>query len=398
MSRGSRGRRWLLSSCGAEGEAQEFLSVARDLERQGEPRLAATAYDRAYALASEDTAIAAERGALLDRLAVIEHGLTFRYVPAGSFLMGDAHGEPDERPIHIVELGDYWLSETPISWAAYCDLLGWEPPPLGYPKQAPQQEPATPPPRSEVSKRSGTSQQKSYSASDITFKLPNREFRLNLMNRIRLQYCEDGTLRAYDWHAHVPNHNWGLFGRPEREDPDRPWGYTLKPMVAIGWPEAEELGVQLSTASVAYGLPTEAEWEKAARGGLIDRRYPWGDGPPTPDRCDCDRFEQFSILPMRRFPPNGYGLYAMSGSVWEWTRDWYDGASYADSPPANPSGPDTGSEKVMRGGSWADCPEVLRVSFRASYPADTQIDQPRGMSGTPNIGFRLCRSERRMPS
>ena len=395
-------RRWLLSSFGAEGDAAEYLALARELAGQDNPRLAATAYERAYGLAPDDQTIATERGTLLDRLAIVEHGLTFRYVPAGSFMMGYDGGDPDERPVHVVELGDYWLSDTPVSWASYCDLMGWEPAPLGYPKEEMEREAA------ERQKR--REQKQPFDPKTIKFEPPSRMFSLNLVNRIRLQYCEDGTLRARDWHARMPEHGWGewtrggkvvspreIFGEPEREDPTAPWGYSLKPMIAVGWPEAEELGTRLATERIAYRLPTEAEWEKAARGGLVDRRYPWGDASPTPERCDFERFERFSIQPMRRFAPNGYGLYAMSGGVWEWTRDWYDAAYYANSVPVNPTGPETGTEKVIRGGSWADCGEVLRVSFRASRPAATSIDERDGMSGTPTIGFRLCRAEHRLP-
>ncbi len=355
------GRRWLLSSFGMEGDAQDYLAHARELEERGEQRLAATAYDRAYGLAPDDQTISAERASLLDRLAVVEHGLTFRYIPAGSFLMGSGSGDPDERPVHIVELGDYWLSDTPISWALFCDLMGLEPAPGWW----------------------------------------SGDWRFVDGYEIRLQYCEDGTLRAHDWHWHTPTKKTGtLIGgwhhQPERTNPDQPWTYNLKPMIAVGWPLAEELATRLSTEHTTYRLPTEAEWEKAARGGLIDSRYPWGNEPPTPDRCDYDRFEQLSIQHMRHFPPNGYGLYSMSGGVWEWTRDWYDNTYYVSSPPVNPTGPGTGTDKVIRGGSWADCAEVLRVTFRASYPAATSFNERYSINRTPNIGFRLCRIEHRM--
>ena len=382
-------RRALLSSFGMEGDAGHYAALARELVARGNLRLAATAYDRAYGLAPTDAAVAAERAALLDALAVTEHGITFRYIPAGSFLMGDAAGEPDERPVHVVELGDYWLAETPISWAAYCDLMGWEPAPVGAPKAA--SESATP---------------------ETPGHFDRAAFTLNAANRLRLQYCEDETTRAIDWHAHDPGQIWlrggkptpvsAIFGSPDRADPNAPWGYSRKPMIAVAWQEAEELAERLSTVDVAFRLPTEAEWEKAARGGLIGRRYPWGDEAPTPDRADFDRFERFAIQPSRRFAPNGYGLYAMSGGVWEWTRDWYDAAYYGESGPVNPTGPaqepqpydGRAAEKTIRGGSWADCGEVLRVAYRASLSSSSWRERRGGAHFTPTVGFRLCRVER----
>src|SRR5204862_2316368 len=128
-------------------------------------------------------------------------------------------------------------------------------------------------------------------------------------------------------HAHLPEQpaeNRSAFGTPPRDDPAAPWGYDTKPMIAVAWEQAVDLGDRLSAGSVRYGLPTEAQWEKAARGGLIGARHAWGNEPPTRDRCDFDRFHELSVLPMTTFPPNGYGLYAVNGGVWEWTRDWYD--------------------------------------------------------------------------
>ncbi|WP_119729258.1 SUMF1/EgtB/PvdO family nonheme iron enzyme [Thermomonospora amylolytica] len=346
------------------GDPRELLALARELEAAGDRHRAATAYDRAHGLDPADPEIAEARAALLDSLAVVEHGITFRYVPGGTFLMGSETGEPDERPVHPVRLPHYWLSEAPISWAAYCALMDCEPPPDGSPRGG------------------------------------DDDFGFFLENKIRLQYCEDATTRAVDWHAHAAPHKWysgdreidsrDIFGTPPREDPERPWRYDTKPMVSVSWEQAAEMGRRLTTGRAVYRLPTEAEWERAARGGLIGRRYPWGDEPPTPERCDFDRFDEFSVLPSRRLPPNGYGLYAMSGSVWEWTADWYDARYYAHSPEADPTGPAEGQEKVLRGGSWADCADVVTVSFRMSCAVG---DHGNYMS--PTIGFRLCRREPR---
>ena len=340
-------------------------SLAQDLEAKGELQSAATAYDCAYGLQPGNAEIAEARRRLLDRLAVTEHGINFRYIPAGSFLMGSTKGDPDEAPVHHVKLAEYWLAETPISWSTYCELMNWEPPPKSAPREFEPVPPDEPPP--------------------VLY--------LHGENQIRLQYCEDDTLRALDWHAHVPGDEpiKKYFGDPPRSDAASAWTYERKPMVSVSWQAAVELGDRISNAEVVYRLPTEAEWEKAARGGLIDSVYPWGNEPPTPQRCDFDRMDELSILPVREFAPNGYGLYAMSGCVWEWTGDWYDAGYYGESPAHNPVGPATGEQKVLRGGSWTDCAETVTVSFRMSRMSMSWKERTWSQHNSPNIGFRLCR-------
>ncbi len=356
---------WLYDLEPGQGDAATLGVLAKRLQAEGAIEAAATAADRAYGLSPDDPALAAHRAGLLDMLAVQQHGLTFRYIPGGCYLMGSAHGDPDERPEHVVRLRPFRLSETAVSWSAFCLLSGWSPPPDGWP-------PEQGPPRSGGFDRAA--------------------FHLSEANKIRLQYCEDGTTQATDWHAHTGRAP-GLFGVPRREDPRRPERYDRKPMVAVSWQEAEVLTQRLSGSGVRYRLPTEAEWEAAARGGFIGQRYPWGDAPPTAGLCDFGRFDDFSIRPMRRLPCNGYGLYGMSGGVWEWTADWYDALYYQDSPRDDPRGPDEGRERVLRGGSWADCAEVVTVSFRMSRESTPWWTGQWGKNEAPNIGFRLCRAE-----
>ena len=125
-------------------------------------------------------------------------------------------------------------------------------------------------------------------------------------------------------------------------------------------------------------LPTEAEWEYAARGGKEALSYPNGD------KIDAKQ-ARFNVStgpgPVAKFDPNGFGLYDMAGSVSEWTNDWFDGAYYAHSPSKDPQGPATGDYKVIRGGAWSDPPKRVTVFFR---------NWVRPNQTTPNIGFRCA--------
>lgn len=133
-------------------------------------------------------------------------------------------------------------------------------------------------------------------------------------------------------------------------------GYEEHPVIEVSWYGA-------NTYAEYYGkrLPTEAEWEKAARGGLVGKRYPWGDSiDSTKANYDADGTRDWTttadmlkyLEPVGSFAPNGYGLYDMAGNVEEWCADWYDEDYYPDSPRNNPKGPNSGSERVLRGGCW----------------------------------------------
>jgi formylglycine-generating enzyme required for sulfatase activity len=157
------------------------------------------------------------------------------------------------------------------------------------------------------------------------------------------------------------------------------------PANGVTWPGAEAYCRWLSEkAGRCFRLPTEAEWEKAARGGLEGQRYPWGN-----ERAEgMAQFRQIwaspklTLSPVGAYPPNPYGLYDMVGNVWEWCADWYDRNYYHSSPYKNPRGFDNGETKVLRGGSWGALDIQVRCGIRVGEAAD--ISDSR-------IGFRLAR-------
>jgi iron(II)-dependent oxidoreductase len=151
-------------------------------------------------------------------------------------------------------------------------------------------------------------------------------------------------------------------------------GYETYPVVMVTW-----YGADAYARSRNKRLPTEAEWEKAAQGGVSGRIYAWGNDPPG-DQCNWrgyrgvhaglrpDFYHGRGPLPVGLFDPNPYGLHDLSGNIWEWCSDWYDPEAYTKCLASNPKGPAHGSCKSLRGGSWSFDPSNLRIANR-SYAA-----------------------------
>lgn len=202
--------------------------------------------------------------------------------------------------------------------------------------------------------------------------------------------CYEITNRLYkkfiDETGHRAPHVKAAWAEPYNwRNNNYPPGKADFPVVLVSWEDA-----------VAYAmwagkrLPTEAEWEKAARGGLVKQTYPWGEN------IDVKHANYFTSItsknemqPVGTLLPNPFGIYDMAGNVWEWCADWYGKTYYRKSPDTNPPGPQEGRYRVYRGGAWTNRVEQLRCSERGR-------NAPLHQSHT--IGFRCARSVEEKPA
>ena len=153
---------------------------------------------------------------------------------------------------------------------------------------------------------------------------------------------------------------------------DTNFNHPEQPVVAVSWFEAVKYCDWLSaTSGRNYRLPTEAEWERAARGGLDGKLFPWGNDPPQSLPDYAQRW-QSGPEPVARYTPNGYGLYDICDNVHEWCSDWFAAEYYSVSPERNPRGPATGQRRASRGGSWRHHIKVSRCAARSSIPPQFQ--------------------------
>jgi sulfatase modifying factor 1 len=199
-----------------------------------------------------------------------------------------------------------------------------------------------------------------------------------------LELVED-TVAATPWWCKVPGAKWSSPEGPGSTVDER----ADHPVVHVSWNDA-----QAYARWTGQRLPTEAEWEYAARGGLEQKLYPWGDKlrPDGEHRCNIwqGEFPKFDsgedgyagTSPVGAYPPNGFGLDSITGNAWEWCADWFDAAYHRTGPRDNPSGPPNGTARVMKGGSFL-CHKSYCNRYRVAARSSNTPD-----SSTSHIGFR----------
>ncbi|MCA9035344.1 MAG: formylglycine-generating enzyme family protein [Planctomycetaceae bacterium] len=298
------------------------------------------------------------------------------WVPGGSFEMGSRDGAPDEMPVHTVQLDGFWMDKYEVTnrdFQAFVDATGY----VTTAEQPPKLRSIDP----------------ESNLKDIAileeFNQPGSICSLQLSSRDDI----DPEKGAYSWWQYVAGADWKHPEGKESNIDDR----QNHPVVHVSW-----LDVQEYCQWAGKTLPSEAQWEYAARGGRQNQTYPWGkernpDGkwlhniwqgefPVT--NTEADGFRQTS--PVGAFPANEFGLFDMSGNVWEWCADYYQPAYYTESPIRNPPGPSKSFDpqepgiikRVQRGGSFM-CSEQYCVGYRVSSRMKGEQD-----TGAFHTGFR----------
>ncbi len=306
------------------------------------------------------------------------------WIPGGEFTMGTDSdmGWPDEKPSHRVRVDGFWMDETEVTNAqfrAFVEATGYvttaeKPPDLEeILKQSP---PGTPPPAKEK-----------MVPGSLVFKPTKRS--VDLRDFAQWWHWTPGA----DW-RHPEGPGSSLDGRDNH------------PVVHISWDDAAAYAKWAGKR-----LPTEAEWEFAARGGLDGKPYVWGDAPLSEEKPQCniwqgefphrntvrDGYER--TAPVKSYPPNGYGLYDMAGNVWEWCADWYDHQLYrhraGQGVTINPIGPSRTidsqrpfmPQRVQRGGSFL-CNDRYCSRYRPSARHGCSPD-----TSMAHVGFRCVATD-----
>ena len=293
------------------------------------------------------------------------------WVPGGTFVMGSDDHYPEEASAHRVSVGGFWMDRCAVTNAEFRRFVGA----TGHVTVAEQRpDPADYP---------GADPARLVAASAV-FRKPRERVPLT---------------DPYRWWAHVPGASW----RHPRGPQSSLKGLDDHPVVHVAWDD-----VVAYAAWAGKDLPTEAEWERAARGGLEGTEFAWGDELTPGGRHMANVWQgEFPVhndaldgyeytAPTRSFPPNGYGLFEMIGNVWEWTADWYRDhgeIAHACCTLDNPRGgerersadardPVRVPRRVMKGGSHLCAPNYCR-RYRPAARMAQAID-----TSTSHLGFR----------
>lgn len=270
-------------------------------------------------------------------------------IPAGSFEMGDSFGEgdSDERPVHTVFVSAFYMDKFEVTKGLWDEVAAWA---VAHGYDIGPEDGST-------ARSDSTGRAADHPVTDISW--------YEAVKWANARSEKEGLTPCY-----YTDSLHSTIYRKGKVDIRNDW---------VRW-EAD-----------GYRLPTEAEWEKAARGGLEGKRYPWGDeepvceaGAPNGARFDDDdRCDGIGTAPVGTYSPNGYGLYDMAGNVWEWAWDWYESDYYANSPGRDPRGPASGSYRVLRGGSWISLAVLVRAAYRYNNSPGNE---------SYNLGFHLVRA------
>jgi formylglycine-generating enzyme required for sulfatase activity len=273
-------------------------------------------------------------------------------IPDGRFIMGndDVHAYPadGEGPSHEVELAAYSIGAVAVTnevFATFVDATGYR-----------------------------TTAERYGSSFVFAGLLPD-------------DFPPTRGVMGAQWWRDVEGASWRHPEGPQSDVTTR----VRHPVVHVSW-----LDAQAFCAWAGCRLPTEAEWERAARGGIEGQHFPWGDErePDGEHRMNVfqgefpghDRGDDgwVGTCPVGTFPPNGFGLYETTGNVWEWCADWFSPTAYRSSPRRNPTGPEEGTSRVMRGGSY-----LCHDSYCSRYRVDARSSNTPD-SSTGNLGFRIA--------
>jgi formylglycine-generating enzyme required for sulfatase activity len=304
-------------------------------------------------------------------------------IPGGSFDMGaaDEEAQADEQPVHTVSVDSFLVDEHEVTNAEFAAFVAATHYVTTAEKPISKEEimrglpPGSPEPDSSL-----------LQAGSLVFSPPDHAVPLDDVSQ---------------WWAFVPGASWQ---HPEGPGSDIK-GKEQYPVVHVSWEDA-----QAYARWAGKRLPTEAEWEYAARGGLQRQPYTWGTEAITAGKPKANTWNGhfpyqntktdgfYGTAPAKSYAPNGYKLYDMSGNVWEWCADWYDAGYYQQIPNAaqNPPGPAKGfdpadpseAKRVIRGGSFM-CSDEYCSGYRVTARMKTTPS-----SGLSNLGFRCAKDYR----